>query len=296
VDAGLPIDVALPIVIAVMMLAVGMSLRIEDFRALASTPLPAAIGLTGMFVAFPLLAFALAAAYPLSPELRIGLVLVAASPSASTSTIFTYLARGDVALSVALTAVSKIVPVLTIPFYVGLAALAFAGERATVSLSFADTSESVALTVLLPTLAGMLLRHAFPSAASTARPHVTRVAVTALVLLIAVLAFRERHGLAGMFAAAGPAAFSLCVLGFAGAYGAAAAFRLTVPQRTAIGIEVSMQSGGTAIAIAAGLLGAAAMAVPAAVYSLIMYAFAGAYVAVRRTRLARDAVTSGSPL
>ena len=284
---------ALPLVVAWMMLAVGMGLRTADVTAVISSPGAAAIGLTGMFVAFPLLAFAIAAGFSLEPELAIGLVLLAASPSASTSTIFTDVARGDTALSVALTAVSKVVPVATIPFYVSLAALAFSGERTEVRMSFADTSESVALTVLLPTAAGMAVRHYFPGSVRI-RPLVARLAIVALVVLIGVLAFRERNALPQMFVATGPAAVTLCVLGMAFGYAAATLGRQPRARRTAIAIEIGMQSGGTSIAIAAGVLGSPAMAVPAAVYSLSMYVLAGAFALAERTAAGRPALTTGN--
>jgi BASS family bile acid:Na+ symporter len=295
-EAGALINDALPVTIAIMMLAVGMGLTVRDFAALLSSPKAAAIGLLGMFVAFPLLAFGVAAAMPLEPVLQVGLVLLAASPSASTSTAFAYAARGDTALSIALTTVSKIVPVLAIPFWVSLASQTFAGERTAMVLSFADTSESLALTVLLPTLAGMLLRHRFPVVAARLHPLLGRLGIAALVALIAAIVYRERNGIGGMFVAAGPAAFSLCVLGMALAFGVTTLFRLTPAQRSALTIEIGMQSGGTSIAIAAGVLHSPAMAVPAAIYSLIMYVAAGAFVTLVRAHDSRaaSAVTSGS--
>lgn len=295
-EAGALIDNALPIVIAVMMLAVGMGLRAADFSALLTRPSAAAIGLVGMFLCFPLLALAIAAAVPMAPELKIGLVLLAASPSASTSTLFTYAARGDTALSIALTTVSKVVPVLAIPAWVSLAARLFGGAQLELQLSFADTSESIALTVLAPTVAGMLVRHRFPNATMRVRPHIGRVGIAALVVLIAAIVFRERASLGGMIVSAGPAALALCVSGMASAYAAATLFGLSIGQRSAVTIEIGMQSGGTAIAIAAGVLGAPAMAVPAAVYSLIMYGAAGAFVSWQRAVDARAAaLTSASP-
>jgi BASS family bile acid:Na+ symporter len=268
----------LPLVIAAMMLSVGMGLRVADFAALLATPRSAAIGLLGMLVTFPALAFLLAWAFTLSPELSVGLVLLAACPSASTSTLFTALARGDAALSLTLTAVSKMLPVLTIPVYVALAAQLFADTDTRLTLGFADTSERLLQMVLLPTLTGMTLRHYLPAFTGRARPYITRVAVITLIVLILVLVYRERQALPGMLLAAGPAAVTLCLLGMACAYGVCGLFRLRDAQRVAITLEVGMQSGGTAIAIAAGILAAPAMAVPAAVYSLIMYLVAGAFV------------------
>jgi len=294
VEAGALINDALPLVIALMMGAVGMGLALGDFTALAARPAAAAAGLVGMFVAFPLLALGIAAASPMSAELKVGLVLLASSPSASTSTVFTYAARGDTALAIALTTVSKVIPVLTIPLWVSLASLAFAGERTTVSLSYADTSESLALTVLLPTLAGMALRRAWPAATARLRPHVSRAGVAALVLLIGAIVYRERQSLGGMFLSAGFPALALCVTGMLGAYVAAAWLRLPEGQRTALTIETGMQSGGTSIAVAAGVLGSPAMAIPAAVYSLIMYIAAGAFVVTRRKSTNQTPLTSGS--
>ena len=246
-----------------------------------------------MFAGFPLLAFALAAAFRLEPALAIGLVLLAASPSASTSTMFTYLARGDVALSVAMTALSKLVPVATVPLYVSAAAQVFVGERMQVEISFAQTSEAIVMTILLPTVAGMMLRR-YVGAAAAWRPHVARISVLLLVLLICVLAWRERAALPQMFASSGPAAFTLCVLGMTSAFAAASFARLSRGQRSAITIEIGMQSGGTSIAIAAGVLGAPAMAVPAAVYSLVMYGAAAAFVWLERGAL-RSAAPADAP-
>jgi BASS family bile acid:Na+ symporter len=290
VQAGVLINEALPVVIAIMMLAVGMGLKLQDFSALAERPRAAAAGLVGMFLLFPLLALAVAAVAPMAPELKVGLVLLAASPSASTSTAFTYAARGDTALSVALTTVSKFVPVVAIPFWVSLASQAFAGIERSVPLSFADTSESLALTVLAPTLTGMALRHAFPAAIAAIRPHAARLGILALTALILAIVYRERSTLGGMFISAGPAALALCGLGMTLAYGATTLLALPPEQRTALTIEIGMQSGGTSIAIAAGVLDSPAMAIPAAIYSLIMYGAAFAFVGVQRGRQARAAI------
>lgn len=290
-DSGFPIDVALPAVIVSMMLVVGMRLHPADFTRLAAAPLAAAVGLATMFVVFPALAFAVAAVFELSPELRIGLVLLAASPSGSTSTFFTYFARGDVALAVTLTAISKVVPVLTIPLYLSIAGYVFSGADTSLPIRFADTSESVLAIVLLPMAVGMALLARYPAAVAALRPYLARGAAIALVAVIAVLAFRERERLPEMAAAAGPAAAALCVLGMLAAFSAAKLLRLSAAQRSAITIETGMQSGGTAIAIAAGLLSSAAMAVPAAIYSLIMYMAAAAFVMMIRARSAVPAET-----
>ena len=278
-EAGIPIQVFLPWVIAAMMLGVGLGLHVTDFLALFRTPGVALLGLANMFLVFPALAFLLAWAFSLPPMLAVGLVLLGASPSASTSTVFTDLARGDTALSLALTAVSKVLPVLTIPVYVSIAAHWFADMETEFSLSFADTSERMVVMVLIPLVIGMAIRHHLPDLAVRARRHVLRIALAALVILIVMLVHRERHALPGMLLAAGPAALALCVAGLCWGYASTAVAGYGRRQRTAVTLEMAMQSGGTTIAIAAGILAVPAMAVPGAVYSLIMYVVAGLFVA-----------------
>lgn len=294
-QAGFPIQTLLPLVVAAMMLGVGMNLRAQDFLALARAPRAAAVGLFNMYVLFPALAFLIAALFPLAPEIRVGLVLLAVSPSASTSTLFTHLARGDAALALALTSVSKFLPVFFIPLCVGLAAAWFTSAERVIELSFAETSERLIVMVLLPVVWGMVMLHRWPALTARLHPWVTRSSVFALVALILMLVIREWDKLPGMFLAAGPAALTLCLLGMACAWLTAGAARLTPPRRTALTIEVGMQSGGTAIAIAAGVLGEPMMAIPAAVYSLIMYVAAFGFVWWCRRTPATEADTGSDP-
>lgn len=293
-ETGVPIDILLPLTVAAMMLGVGMSLRGDDFIALKQARRAAVVGLLNMYLLFPALAFIIAAAFPLAPEIRVGLVLLAVSPSASTSTLFTHLARGDAALALALTSVSKFLPVFFIPLCVGLAAAWFTGAERVIEISFTETSERLLIMVLLPVVLGMAMLRRWPVATARLRPWVTRGSVLALVGLIVALVIREWAKLPGMFLAAGPAALTLCLLGMACAWITAQLAQVGTARRTAITIEVGMQSGGTSIAIAAGVLGEPVMAIPAAVYSLIMYVAAFIFVWwCRRAPLADPSLRTG---
>jgi len=275
---GFPLQVVLPLIIAALMFGIGMSLSIHSFAHLLLARQAATIAFFNQFMILPLLAFFLAWALPMPPELGVGLVILAACPSASTSNLYTYLARGDTALSISLTAFNKMFSVITIPFYVNLAVTSFTHTNKTVALTFSDTFARLALLVLLPTMTGMAIRHGFPAYAGKAQRYVKRAAVASLALLIAWLIIQERHSLVDMLFAAGPAAIALCILIMCCGYGISSLFSLPDAQRTAITLENGMQSGGMAIAIAAGILESPAMAIPAAVYSLAMYLLAGAFV------------------
>ena len=289
-ESGFALQVLLPLITALLMLGVGMSLSMADFRHLFRYPVPAVIGLTNQLLLLPLLAFLVVAVFSPPTELGIGLIVLAAAPSASTSNLFTYLARGDTALSVSLTAASKLLAVVTLPLFVNTGLAIFGGEDMAVSLSFLDTFWRLLLMILLPTTTGMIIRHHFPVFAHRSQGIVKRLSVAFLALLIVGLLVQKRDSIIPMLEAAGWLTLTLCLSSMLAGHGFARLFRLHERQRRAITIEGGMQSGGLAIVIASSILGSTTMAIPAAVYSLVMYLATGAYVAAAlHWRYARSA-------
>ena len=169
-----------------MMLAMGMTLGPSDFRRIVVQPRAFALGTVGQLLLLPALAFGLAWAFGLEGEMAIGLVLIAACPGGTTSNAISYLARGDVALSISLTAVSSSVAFLTVPFVVGLAIAGFATEGPELSLPFAESAVRLGLTTALPVALGMIVRAFWPRAAE--RWHRPLLNVTLSVLLLLILA------------------------------------------------------------------------------------------------------------
>jgi BASS family bile acid:Na+ symporter len=183
----------------------------------------------------------------------------------------TYLARGDVALSVTLTAVSSIVTVFTIPLFTNLALQHFLGNGAAIALPIGTTMLQIVLITLLPTAIGMAIRQRFPGPARRLEKQMGRLAGGLLALIILLLFIREASKLPGFLAQMGLAIALLNVLAMLVGFLAGRLFRLPVAQQVCIAIEVGIQNGTLAIAITAGLLNNPDMAVPAAVYSLLMY-------------------------
>ncbi len=284
-NAGVSLQIILPLIIAALMLGIGMSLSVHSFSRLLSARRAAAVAFFTQFLILPLLAFVIASIIPMRSELQVGLVLVAACPSASTSNLFTYLARGDTALSISLTAFNKIFALLTIPIYVNFAITFFAGAHRSVTLSFYDTFERLMLIILLPIIVGMVIHYRFPVFTKRTKGMVKKIAIICLILLIAWLVVQQRHSLLDMLFASGLAVVMLCVFAMCCGYGFSTLFKLPDAQRITITLETVMQSGGMAIVIAAGVLDSAAMAIPAAMYSLMMYVFAGAFVLIQNTRV-----------
>ena len=157
--------VLLPLALAIMMLGMGLSLVPEDFRRITRYPKAVAVGVVCQIVLLPLIGALIALVVPMQPELAVGLIVLAVCPGGPSSNLVTYLAKGDVALSVTLTAFSSIITVFTIPLFTNLALQHFLGERAAIALPIGSTMLQIFLITLLPTAIGMAIRHQFPGSA-----------------------------------------------------------------------------------------------------------------------------------
>ena len=256
------------------MFGMGMSLTPGDFKRVILAPKAKILGLCCQLLALPVLAFLLAKALQLPGDLAVGLMLVAACPGGPTSNIISHLSRGDTALSVTLTAVSSVVTVFSIPLIVGGSIHHFLGESEHVSLPFWQSLAKLVIVTILPVSLGMAAHALRPVwCVRMASPfHV--ISLVFLVLVIAAAVVREED-LGRQFVLAGPAAVALNVTSMALGFAFAVWFRLSRPQRISISIEVGIQNGTLALAIALGMLESARIAMPAVVYSLIMFATGG---------------------
>lgn len=279
--------VLLPLALILIMFGMGTTLTVADFKRVILSPKAKLLGLACQLILLPLLAFALAHAFRLPPELAVGLLLIAACPGGPTSNIITHLAKGDTALSVTLTAVSSIITVFTIPLFVGLAMGHFMQGSATIHLPFGKTLIQLLAVTLIPIVLGMWVHAAKPAFAQRMSRPVNALSLMFLALIIIAAVAREKD-LAAQITAAGPATVTLNVLAMALGFVVAAAFKLPSPQRTTIAIEVGIQNGTLALAIALGLLENSRIAIPAVVYSLFMF-ISGAFVILSCRRKNRSA-------
>jgi BASS family bile acid:Na+ symporter len=284
----------------VMMLALGMTLRIDDFRRLASAPLAIAIGLFGQLVWLPLVAFALAHVFPLSQTQAVGLVLIAACPGGVVSNVIARLARGDVALSISLTAASSIVSFLSVPFVVGLAMRSFvAGDGAGFSLTFADMASPLFLTTALPVLLGMALLRGWPALAARVQRPLLGISTGVLMLLVAGLGVRMAQSagelsLAQLFVQTTPAVVALVAITMGGGLLASHLARLDAARTRTLALEIGLQNFNLALVVSITLLGDQRYAGPALVYLPVMFLFAFAVVAVAQRRDATSGIPSAA--
>ena len=279
----------LPLALATVMLGMGLSLVPDDFRRITRYPRAVAVGTVCQVALLPLIGALITKVVPMPPEIAVGLMILAVCPGGPSSNLITYLARGDVALSVTLTAVSSVITVFTIPLFTNLALLHFLGESTAINLPIGPTILQLVLITLLPTMMGMAFRHQFPNKARSLEKRVSRLAAGLLILIIALLLIKEGSKLPGFLVQAGVGALLLNLIAAVAGLLAGQAFRLPPAQQICIAVEVGIQNGTLAIAIAAGLLNNPDMAVPAAVYSLLMYATGFGAILYGRRRISSSA-------
>lgn len=268
----------LPVALGIVMLGLGLSLTIADFARVVRFPKAVLVGLFAQTVVLVAIAYLLARLTGLPPELAVGLMLLAASPGGATANIYSHLAHGDVALNITLTAVNSLLALVTLPLIVDASLAHFLGQDQYVPPPTRKIVE-VAAIIVVPVVLGMALRAGLPRlAAALERPiRVFAVLVLAAVIMAAIVAEWER--LPGFIAAVGAVCLAFNLLSMAIGYGLPRVLALPRGQAIAISMEIGIHNGTLAIFIALNVLQNAAMSVPAAVYSIIMFVTASVFTA-----------------
>ena len=263
--------VALPAALAVIMFGLGLSLTVDDFVRVTRRPRAAVVALGLQVLVLPALCFGLVALAGLEPVLAVGMVLLAASPGGTTANLFSHLFRGDVALNVSLTAVNSLLAVVTLPLLTNLAVTVFDPAGAdSIGLQFGKTVQVFAV-VLVPVALGMLVRRSAPAFADRMdRPvRVLSAVVLALVIVGTVLAERENVG--GYLRQIGWVALVFCLLSLLLGFAVPRALGIGHRQAVACCFEIGVHNSTLAIAVAISVLGSVELAVPAAVYGVLMF-------------------------
>ena len=279
---GIITDIVLPVALAFIMFALGLGLTFADFARVARQPRDFLIGVASQLILLPAVAWLLVSVWSLPPELALGVMIIAAAPGGVTSNILTALARGDVALSISLTAVISLVCVVTIPLIVVFAHDRLMDGSATGDVSVAKTAISVFVIVTVPVTVGLLVRHFAAGFSRRVEPAARHISTVLFIIVLAGAIYQERANIVTYFAQAGLITLTLNLVMMVLAYCIARLFASGPRQQIAISMECGLQNGTLAIAVAAILFGGGLVAVPAATYSLIMFATALIYVAIAR--------------
>ncbi len=284
-------DVFLPLSLGIIMLGMGLALTPGDFRRVALYPKAAAIGILNQIILLPLVGFLLLLVFPMStPELAVGIMVLAACPGGPTSNLISHISKGDTALSISLTAISSIIVVFTIPLVVNFSLRHFMQQGEYVPLPVFDTIISVIIITLVPVAIGMLIRAKAPKFASVMDKPVKIMSGILLIVVILAAVLNDREILVSSFQQAGPVALALNVVMLLLGFFTARLFRLNLAQRITISIESGIQNGTLGIAICATLLHNPTMTISPAIYSLIMFMTAGVIIAWMNLGVKKSAV------
>lgn len=273
-------SVVIPLCLFLIMMGMGLSLVVNDFRRVIKFPKAVGIGLTNQLILLPIIGFALANIMPLRPEYAVGVMLLVLCPGGTTSNLFTYLAKGDVALSVTMTAIASVITVFTIPVVLSYSLIHFMGAGTEFQLPIAKTMISLIVITIVPISLGMLIKRFAPRVADKSQVWVSRFGVTFLALLVVFLGIVQRDIIVDAFINTGPVSLILNLVTMALGYYTSKWFGLNLAQRTSITLEVGLQNSTLSIFMALTLLSNYDMSMTPAIYTLIMFFTAGILVKI----------------
>lgn len=264
------------------MFGMGLTIRAEDFKVVFTRPKDLCIGFVLQYTVMPLAAFALAKAFQLPADLALGVILVGCCPGGTASNVITYVAKGDVPLSVGMTIVSTILAPLCTPFLVYFLAGSW------VEVSLLTMMISVVKVVLIPVLAGLLIYRVFPKQVDAVRELLPLVSVAAIVLIISGIVGSNAEKIMTCGALVMIVVAIHNVIGLLLGTAVAKLLKLEEKKVTAIGIEVGMQNSGLAISLATANFAANPLAtLPGAVFSVWHNISGTIYAGIRNRK--RDA-------
>ncbi|MDP3713167.1 MAG: bile acid:sodium symporter family protein [Mycobacteriales bacterium] len=269
------ISVGLPIALAIIMFGLGLSLTPDDFRRVARTPRAVAVALVLQVLVLPAVAFGLVKAFDLDPLLAVGVMLLAASPGGTTANLFSHLFRGDVALNITLTAINSVLAAISIPVITNLAISHFDAEG-DLGLQLGKVLQVIAI-VLVPVAAGMVVRSRSESFASKADRPVRVFSIVVLALVSTGALLGERDNLVDYAQQVGLVTGLFCAISLLLGYTGARVMRLDERQAIACSMEVGIHNTTIALTIALSVLDSTEVAIPSAVYSVVMYVLATAF-------------------
>lgn len=263
----------LPFALALVMMGLGFELTLKDFARVAQYPKAVFIALFCQLVVLTGIAFLITQLLNLSPLLALGMMLLAASPGGATANLYSFLFRGDVALNISLTAINSILAVFTLPLIVNWASRYFLNSNEQLGLQFAKVLQ-VFVIVIAPVALGMAIRHYAPSFARRMDKPVRIFSIALLLLVVVGALLKEKQRLMGYVVDVGFATSLFCIISLAVGYFVPRWFGISEAQARASAFEVGIHNGTLALTIALSIMNNPTVAIPAAVYSILMFVYA----------------------
>jgi BASS family bile acid:Na+ symporter len=276
--------VVLPAALFLIMLGMGLSLVPDDFRRVLKAPKAAAIGIACQMILLPLVGLGVVHLIAMDePALAVGLMVLTFCPGGTTSNMLSYLARGDVALSISLTAVVSLLTPFTIPLLTAASMSHLMGSAKAIEMPLVKTILVLLVITVIPVAIGMAIHKKWPGAAKKADKPVKVLSMVFLFGIIGALVKQNAAELPGFFAQTGAATLVLNVTTMTLGFVIARMAGLNHRQQVTIGMEVGIQNGTTALMVTGTLLGNATMTIAPAIYSLIMFVTGGVFGVLANT-------------
>ena len=264
-------DVILPLALAFIMFTLGLGLSISDFSNVFKKPKNFLVGLVSQLIFLPVVGLVLVIIWPLPIEIAIGVMLIAAAPGGVTSNILTFFAKGDVALSVSLTAVMSLLSAVSVPIVLAISIGLIGDSSLPESISLTGIALSMFLIVTLPVLLGMGVRSFLNSLTLKIEKSARFISTLLFVLVLLGAILAEKENVVSYFAQTGLVVLTLNILMMLIAFYWSGFFGTGIYQKKAIAIECGLQNGTLAIFVGTTVFGGGLYIIPAATYSLIMY-------------------------
>jgi len=269
---GIVVDVFLPLALAFIMFALGLGLTGNDFLRVIKQPRDFFVGAFSQIILLPIIAFILVKLWPISPELAIGVMIIAAAPGGVTSNILTSFARGDVALSISLTAIISLLSVITVPFIILTSVILIDNSALDLNISLTNMAISMFLIVTVPVIIGMIFRKFVSNIAIKFERIAKKISALLFVIVLLGAILAQKDNVVSYFAQAGLITLVLNAIMMIVAYYIAQLLASGTEQQKCITIECGLQNGTLAIFVATSIFGGGMYVIPAATYSLIMFA------------------------
>ena len=260
-----------PIALALIMLGLGLGLTTQDFTRVLRNPKDFLVGFIAQLIILPIVAFLLIKILNTPTEIALGVMIIAAAPGGITSNVLTKFAKGDVALSISLTAIISIISIITVPLIVFTSANILGIDLVSQEINLTGTALKMAGVVAVPVILGMIIRNFADNFISSKISFIDKITGFLFLIVFIAIWIEERENIFEYLSQAGLVVLILNVVMMLIAYNIAKIFASGTEQKKCIAIECGLQNGTLAVFVATQISNEIVYLIPTAAYALIMY-------------------------
>tara|TARA_Y100000590_G_scaffold271655_1_gene304964 strand:+ start:307 stop:1155 length:849 start_codon:yes stop_codon:yes gene_type:complete len=260
-----------PIALALIMLGLGLGLKVEDFTRVLKNPKDFLVGLICQLIILPIVAYLLIIVLKTPIELALGVMIIAAAPGGVTSNVLTKFAKGDVALSISLTAIISLISIISVPLIIFQSASLLGITNISQEITMTGIALKMALVVTVPVILGMIIRKFLDNFISSKVSIINKINAVLFLIVFAAIWIEERENIITYLSQAGLIVLILNVVMMFIAYYLAKTFASGIEQRKCIALECGLQNGTLAVFVSTQIFNDIIYMIPTAAYALIMY-------------------------